>query len=375
MDDTQAYAVIDLSAIRSNYMHAKALAPHSKTMAMIKGDAYGHGLIPVASSLSSYVDGLAVANIKSAVKLRQHGIGVNPLLVLQGANTSEAWALAKMHNIQLMIQSYGQLQYILSDKWPASMMVWILCDTGMKILGLDAATVREAIPALFKKFGRENFVICSHFACSDEVGAKFNEYQLTSLQACIDGYDVQWSMANSSAVLSYEASHGAWNRTGYMIYGNAPMLTAHPNVVALRPAMSVSAPIIALRHLAPGEAVGYSRTWTANRPSIIATVAIGYGDGYPRTASNGTPVLIRNQRATLAGRVSMDLITIDVTDIHPPATLGERVLLWGEGLSVNEVGQWAGTNGCEVLTRLTPRLQRRYINSSLDPASGISVRD
>lgn len=361
-----AVATIDLAAIRHNYTFAKSLAPNSKTMAMVKADAYGHGLLPVAMALAEIgVDGLGVATFPEALMIRQSGIGVDPLVVLQGAHDEESWSLAQLHKIQLMIQNPLQLEYMLSDSWPSSREVFVNVDTGMHRMGLEPKKLREALPALLAKFGSDKIVVCTHFACSGQVGLPFNDEQLRVLHESIKGHiGIQWSIANSSAILSYPEAYGNWNRTGYMIYGNSALQTRHPNESSLRPAMTVTAPVIGLHDVAEGETVGYSRTWEAKRPSRIATVAIGYGDGYPRHAANGTPVLIRGQRgACIAGRVSMDLITIDVTDISPPVEIGEIVTLWGDGLSVNEIAQWSETNGYEVLTRLMPRLQRRYINT------------
>lgn len=361
-----ALATIDLAAIRHNYAYAKSLAPNSKTMAMVKADAYGHGVLPVAIALAEIgVDGLGVATFPVAVKLRQSGIGIDPLLVLQGAQNEESWHLAKLYKIQLMIQNDIQLEYVLSDSWPASHRVFVKVDTGMHRMGLEPQKIREALPALLAKFGSDGFVMCSHFACSDEVGLPFNEEQLRVLHESIAGHiGIQWSIANSAAILSYPEAYGDWNRSGYMIYGNSPLQMHHPNESSLRPAMTVTAPVIGLHDVAEGETVGYSRTWEAKRPSRIAIVAIGYGDGYPRHAANGTPVLIRGQRgACIAGRVSMDVITVDVTDISPPVEVGEIVTLWGNGLSVNEIAQWSETNGYEILTRLTQRLEKRYVNT------------
>ena len=196
-----ALATIDLDAIRHNYAYAKSLAPNSKTMAMVKADAYGHGVLPVAIALAEIgVDGLGVATFPVAVKIRQSGIGVDPLLVLQGAQNEESWQLAKLYKIQLMVQNDVQLGYVLSDNWPASHKVFVKVDTGMHRMGLEPQKLREALPALLNKFGSDGFVICSHFACSDEVGLPFNEEQLRVLHESISGHiGIQWSIANSSA--------------------------------------------------------------------------------------------------------------------------------------------------------------------------------
>mmetsp|Transcript_4977 Transcript_4977/g.7600 ORF Transcript_4977/g.7600 Transcript_4977/m.7600 type:complete len:370 (-) Transcript_4977:121-1230(-) len=368
MPDSKTTTVyIDLNALKHNYLYAKSLAPNSRTMAVIKANAYGHGMVRAATALSDVADGLAVANINEGIKLREHGIQVEPLLILQGANDVVAWEQALSHRLTPMVQNESQIAYALSSSWPSSVPIWVKVDTGMHRLGLPPALCDAIIPSLVNKFGKNGFVLCSHFACSDEVGLSFNTEQLEVLRDIQRKHDLQqWSIANSGGILSIPESHGAWNRAGFMLYGNSPLQEPHPNDKPLKPVMTLTGPVIAVRDLPPGEHVGYSRTFTTSRvpTTRIATVAMGYGDGYPRHAPNGTPVLIKGQRAPLAGRVSMDMITVDVSDITPPVEVGDEVCVWGNGLSVNEVAEKAGTIGYEVLTKFTDRPKKVYIEPS-----------
>ena len=363
-------ATVDLSCLQKNYTFAKSLGPNSKTMAVIKANAYGHGDIRAAEALMEVnVDGIGVANVYEAVHLRMGGISdVNTLLVLQGAQNESDWELAKAHNLTLMIQNQVQLDYALGANVGKDQPIWIKCDTGMHRVGLAPEYCTTRLPEVIEKFGLSGFVFCSHFASSDEVGLDFNMEQLAILKDIQQRFGLQWSMANSGGILSLPESHGTWNRAGYMLYGNSPLSAPHPNDAGLHHVMTFTAPVIALRNVPVGESVGYSRKWYAERPSRIATVAIGYADGYPRHAPSGTPVFINGKRFPLAGRVSMDMITIDVTDADEEVSVGDEVCLWGRDkygnlLSVNEVAEHAGTIGYELLTKVTSRPRKVYVSS------------
>jgi alanine racemase len=354
---------INLDAIKHNYLYAKSLAPQSKTVAVIKANGYGHGAIPIAKVLEhgNDVDALAVANVSEGVKLREGGVQHPHLMILQGPQGPSQWEEVFSHNLIPMIHNPDQMDYCLNN-WPSTRSIWVKIDTGMHRLGISPASAESFLRQCLQKFGKDRLVVCSHFACSDEVGLDFNKDQLKILTEIRQKLDLSWSIANSGAIMTLPQAHGTWNRAGFMLYGNSPLATDHPSAKDLKPAMHFSAPIIAIREVSPGESVGYSRKWYATQLSRIATVAVGYADGYPRHAPNGTPVLIRNQRAPLAGRVSMDMITVDITDV-PDARIGDEVCLWGEGLSVNEVAAAADTIGYELLTKVTTRPKKEYVTS------------
>jgi len=205
-----------------------------------------------------------------------------------------------------------------------------------------------------------NVVTCTHFATADDVQDPQTRRQI----AVFDGltFAAERSASNSAGLLAWPQAHYEWVRPGYMLYGNSPMLAEHPNAAGLQPVMTLTSAVIALREVGVGEAVGYGGTWVARRPSRIATVTIGYGDGYPRGAANGTPVLVNGLRAPLAGRVSMDMITVDVTELDAVQP-GDRVELWGRGLPVAEVAGYAGTVGYELTTRMPARTPRVAIDT------------
>jgi alanine racemase len=201
-----------------------------------------------------------------------------------------------------------------------------------------------------------------HFACADDLSNPMNAHQLTQLNDLANRYQLPISMANSPAIVADTNSHGQWNRLGIALYGAEPLnrFSAVQSNVALKPVMTLTAAIIGLRQIQPGDAVGYGQTWQAQRPTMIATVAIGYGDGYPRHAPSGTPVFLQGQTVPLVGRVSMDMITVDVTDLSQVPNIGDVVELWGANLSVTTVAEHVNTINYELVTRISPRVTKTY---------------
>jgi len=206
---------------------------------------------------------------------------------------------------------------------------------------------------------RPDLVLSTHLACADDPADPMTTQQVNTIRSCAGNHNLALSIANSAGILCWPESHAEWNRPGYLLYGNSPMESTGDNSYELSPAMTMRSEIVAIRDIRPGEGVGYGHVWVAKRQSRIGTVAIGYGDGYPRHAPGGTPVLVNGQRVPLAGRVSMDAIAVDLTDLEK-AEVGDRVELWGEELSVNEVASVAGTIGYEILAGLTGRVPLIY---------------
>ena len=245
---------------------------------------------------------------------------------------------------------------------PAPVGCWLKVDTGMHRLGVAADRAREFFERLCATSNVSGKpVIYTHFASADDVNSDQTGQQMALFDRACDGLPAERSAANSPGLLAWEKARYDWVRPGYMLYGNSPMLQPHTSADALRPVMTLTSAVISLRQVAAGETVGYGATWTAGRPSKIATVTIGYGDGYPRLAPNGTPVLVNGRRCGLAGRVSMDMITVDVTDL-PEVGPGDEVVLWGEGLPLAEVAHHAGTIGYELTTRMPARIPRVVID-------------
>jgi alanine racemase len=308
-------ARLDLAALRHNVGVARALAPQSKVMAVVKANAYGHGAVTIATELDGLVDALAVACIEEAVELRDAGVSA-PILLLEGVFEARELATAAQLGFWVSIDNEWQLQWLEDAIVPEPVHCWLKVDTGMHRLGVAANRTEEFFRRIESNANSSGEpVIYTHFASADDVASEQTRQQLQVFDAVCANLPAQRSAANSPGVLAWPEAHYDWIRPGYMLYGNSPMAAPHPNAQALQPVMTLTSAVISLRDVPTGEAVGYAASWTASRPSRIATVTIGYGDGYPRLAPNGTPVLVNGQRAPLAGRVSMDMITVDVTDV------------------------------------------------------------
>jgi len=349
-------AIVDLDAIRENYSLACELAPDSKNIAVIKANAYGHGMLRVAEALQSVVPAFAVAIIDEALELRAAGIS-QPILVLEGVNDIAACEVAAENKLSLVVHNQKQVSQLLQASLSGAVPLWLKVDTGMHRLGLAPDDLKPALERL-RSAGHEVSVICTHLACADELASDATVRQLDVFKACVAGIDLPTSISNSAGILAWPASHADWNRPGYMLYGSSPMTTAVESADGLQPAMTLRSEIIAIHEVPAGESVGYGACWTVDRPSVIGTVAAGYADGYPRHAPNGTPTMVNRQIAPLAGTVSMDMLTIDLTD-HDTYAIGDTVELWGKDISVNEVATLSGTIGYELLTGVTERVPRR----------------
>lgn len=354
-------AVIDLAAIRANFELACRLAPDSRALAVIKADAYGHGAVRVAETLRDMAPMFAVGFIDEAVELWEAGIR-EPVLLLEGAGDIDELEYVAQRGGAVVVHRSVQLTALENARVETPVAVWLKIDTGMHRLGLPPAEVGSALARLRDSDNvAEGIVLCTHLANSDIVGDVATFRQIEFFDACCEGADLPQSIANSGGIMAYPESHRHWNRPGYMLYGGSPFQHDLPQSRALRPAMTLRSEIIGLREIAAGEPVGYGSRWTADRPSRIATASIGYADGYPRHAPDGTSILVNGEAAKLAGTVSMDLITIDVTDLGDVA-LGDEVTLWGRRLPVDEVARSAGTIGYELLTSVSARVPRRYVS-------------
>ena len=350
-------ALIDLDALQNNLGVARALAPGRKVMAVVKANAYGHGTEMIGRALDPFVDALAVACLEEALTLRQAGI-TSPVLLLEGLFEESEIQAAAEHGLWLTIDNEAQVSWLEKPRLSTPVKCWLKIDTGMHRLGVqpeNVAGMHQRLSACENVSGDP--VLCTHFASADDVSSGQTLQQLERFEQAIAGLPGSRSAANSAGVLAWPQAHYDWIRPGYMLYGNSPMSAPHNNTDSLKPVMTLGSRIISVRDIAVGETVGYGATWTAERPSRIATVAVGYGDGYPRLARNGTPTLVNGQRAPLVGRVSMDMITIDVTDL-PAARQGDAVTLWGPELPVDEIADCAGTIGYELTTRMPMRTPR-----------------
>ena len=351
-------ATVDLSAIAHNYALAKRCAPGRQAFAVVKANAYGHGVREVVTVLHDVADGFAVASLEEAAEVRALQ-GEARILLLEGCFEADEYAFAAQLGLDVVLHSEQQAQQLLAANLARPLNLWLKLDSGMHRLGFSAAAVRDWHGRLLGAAQVAELNLLSHFACADERGSETTELQLEQFLNLLDLDFAQRSLANSAAILTIPAAHMDWLRPGIMLYGATPFADLSAAQLGLRAAMSLTAQLIACREIAAGEAVGYGNTWRAERASRIGTVSCGYADGYPRHAPAGTPVVILGQRVPVVGRVSMDMLMVDLTDL-PQAVQGDAVELWGAQLPVDEVAQAAGTIGYELLSKVTARVPRRY---------------
>ena len=357
-----AKAIVDLAALRHNYQLAQAQAPAAQTLAVVKANAYGHGAVAAAKALEPLAPVLAVACIEEALELRGAGIQ-KPILLLEGPFDDEEVLIASKENFWLMASGIEQVERIAQANVEKPLTVWLKADSGMHRLGLQGEQLKHAHQRLSAlSHIQQPIVLATHFAAADELDSDFTLQQIKQFATMAEGIKAPVSMANSAGVLGWKEALGDYNRPGIMLYGSSPFEQSHPPADQLKAVMTLQSEVIAVRQIDAGETVGYGRSWIAQRPSTIATVAIGYGDGYPRHAPNGTPVLVNGVEAPLAGRVSMDMITVDVTDLDD-VKVGDPVELWGPQLPLNTIAAHAGTISYELVTRMPLRTPRVYINA------------
>ncbi len=347
-------ACIDTQALRSNLAVLRARAPRSRIMAVVKANAYGHGLVPVALALGD-ADAFAVARIEEAAALRGAGVK-QPIVLLEGVINAEQLAAAAELSLELVVHDALQIALLEGCRAAHRFTLWIKVDTGMNRLGLrveDFAAAWQRLAALpVPPLGLR---VLTHLACADERSHAANATQLERFAALADRLGVERSIANSAAVLGLPQSHVEWVRPGLALYGLSPFAGQTGTAFGLSPVMTLESTVIAVRRVRRGESVGYGAAWRAGRDSRVAILAGGYGDGLLRSLPNGAPVIISGRRAPLAGRVSMDMIAVDVTDL-PPVHPGERAELWGATLPVEEVAAVAGTLPYELVCGISQRV-------------------
>lgn len=351
-------AVVNLAAIRHNYQLAKQLT-NQPALAVIKADAYGHGATAVADALHEIADGFAVACIEEAMQLRRAGIK-QPVLLLEGFFSKGELPVIAEQQFICVVHSRWQLETLLSVTLHKPVQVWLKYDSGMNRLGLSAQVFLEAYQQLSASPNIQQIVCMTHLACGDETTHRMTNDQLGRFKQLIAPLNSPVSVANSAAVMAWPSTHLGWVRPGIMLYGASPFVDSQPeSAAALEPAMRLESALIAVKHLQKGDTVGYGATYQAPESMPMGVVAIGYGDGYPRHAKSGTPVLVNGVRCQLIGRVSMDMLAVDLRPV-PGARLNDSVVLWGKALPAHEVAKWADTIAYELFTGITRRVKVQY---------------
>lgn len=350
-----AYAKLNLDAIQHNLAVVRRHAPDAKVMAVIKANAYGHGMLRVAKQLDN-VDGFAVARVDEGVKLRKAGI-TQRIAVMEGFTCEEELDQLVSHGLDALVHSYSQLAVFARRREQAKISIWLKIDTGMNRLGFAVSEAAEiyrrltACPLVKTPIG-----LMTHLANADDKTDPMTLKQIRLFNDTVAGLSGPRSIANSAGILGWPESLAEWVRPGIMLYGISPFADSTGEQLKLKPVMSLHSRLIAVKSIKQGDTVGYGGTWLCQQSSTMGVVAIGYGDGYPRYAKPGTPVLVNGRRVPLIGRVSMDMITVDLASL-PDAKTGDPVTLWGDGLAVEEVAICAGTIPYTLLCGITQRVQ------------------
>ncbi|KAF1684952.1 alanine racemase [Pseudoxanthomonas taiwanensis] len=341
-----ARALIDLDALRHNYRLARRLGG-GRALAVVKADAYGHGAVRCAQALETEADGFAVACIEEALVLRQAGIR-KPILLLEGFFEASELPLLLEHDLWSVVHAPWQVEVLERTPLPRPLTVWLKLDSGMHRLGIGADEYAAAWRRLEALPHVRPAVKMSHFARADELDCARTREQLDTFARATAGLPGQTSICNSPALLGWPEARGDWARPGLMLYGVSPFARGHDLAAQLRPVMTLESKVIAVRELPAGEPVGYGARFVTEAPTRVGVVALGYADGYPQFAANGTPVAIDGRPGRLVGRVSMDMLTVDLSD-HPQAGVGSRVELWGAQVPAAEVVARSQTSSYRLL--------------------------
>lgn len=345
---------LDLGALVHNLRRVRAAAPGRPVAAAVKADAYGHGLARVAHALDA--DAFAVACSEEALSLRAAGV-TRPVLLLEGVFEAAELPLCARHGLEIAVHHPEQVRLLECARLERPVRVWLKVDTGMHRLGLAP----ETVPAIFQRLRdcpavQPEMGFMSHLARADERESDYTRQQLQAFETATAGLPGERSLANSAGVLGWPQTHFDRVRPGIMLYGASPFVDSLATDEDLRPVMTLHTRLISIKRLRKGEPVGYGGVWICPEDMDVGVAAVGYGDGYPRHAPSGTPVLVNGREAALLGRVSMDMISLDLRR-HPEARIGDPVVLWGEGLPVERIAQAAGTIAYTLLCGVTARVQ------------------
>jgi len=347
-----AHAVLDMTAISHNLARVRARAPRSKVMAVIKSNAYGHGLIRFAHALSE-ADAFAVARVEEGIALRKEGVRQR-IAVLGGFILREELELHAFYDLEPVIHSLLQVALLETISLKKGVAVWLKLDTGMHRLGVGT----EEFELCYRRLSychsvKQPIALMTHLAKADVLNDPATERQIKLFHAHVGSLPGERSIANSAGLLAWQNALTEWVRPGIALYGASPFPHRTAREDGLRPVMTLRTRLIAIKQMKAGDAIGYGGDWICPHPTRAGVAAIGYGDGYPRHAASGTPVLVRGKRVPLIGRVSMNLISLDLTDC-PETEVGDTVTLWGQDLPIEEIARHAGTIPYQLLCNVTP---------------------
>lgn len=359
-----ARALVDAQALRHNVAQVRRRAPHARVMAIVKANGYGHGLVWVAKTLADVVDAFGVAAAEEGVALREAGI-TNAVCLLEGFFSADELALFAQYDLAPVVHHEPQVRALEAVRLRRPLSVWIKVDTGMHRLGFAPEEFAPVLARLRGAAGVREIRVMSHFAGADDPEQNSHtRAQINAFDSITAHSGLERSLANSAGILAWPASHFDWVRPGIMLYGGDPMVGAAAGAsVGLRPVMTLMTALIAVAQRKKGDPIGYGPDYFCPQDMPVGVAAIGYGDGYPRRMPAGTPVLVNGRRVPLVGRVSMDMITLDLRT-EPQAKPGDPVELWGEALSIEEIAARAGTISYELYCQVAKRIPRVEIGGA-----------
>ncbi|HMW56082.1 MAG: alanine racemase [Candidatus Accumulibacter phosphatis] len=355
-------ARIDLAALRHNYLVAKRHAGAARAWAVVKANAYGHGLLRAAAALGEVADGFALLDLDEAIILREAGIR-QPILLLEGFFAAADLEICATYGLSVVIHRLEQLQMLRHAALKVPLPIYLKLDSGMHRLGFSCEQIpaaRRELTALATAVAPAPVTLMTHFAEADAVGGECCiNWQLERFARMLadwpEATSLPISVANSAAILRYPQTAYAWVRPGIMLYGGSPFADQEAESLGLKPVMTLHSNILAVQEIGVGERVGYGGTFVAQRPTRVGVVACGYADGYPRHAPSGTPILVAGEQTQTLGRVSMDMLACDLTDL-PGTGVGSPVVLWGQGLPADAVAAAAQTISYELFCALARRV-------------------
>lgn len=348
-------AHIHLNHLRHNYQLAKDVHG-GKILAVLKANAYGHGAARCAAALADLADGFAVACLEEAMQLRHAGVA-QPIVLLEGVFSADEYKLVNKHGLWPVVQNQIQLDWFLAYEWQQKPTVWLKMDSGMHRAGFFPQDYAAAFYTLKDCRQANNIVKMTHFACADELDKGTTAAQIQTFDAVCQSLPGETSLANSAAIFAHPKARRDWGRIGIALYGSSPIAN---QTYGLKPVMHLKTRIFGIRELDSGESMGYGATFTTTKAMRLGLIACGYADGYPRLASTGAPVSIDGKPSSVIGRVSMDMMMVDLTHL-PEAKISSEVELWGENVSINNVAACAGTISYEPLCNVK-RAYFKYID-------------
>lgn len=352
-----AVALLSKKNLLHNVCIIQSLVNHNtKTVAMVKADGYGHRMGLFAKALDGVVDMLGVASIDEALRIRADGVK-SRILLAEGVFEKEELYTASLENFDVVIHNENQLAWLEDVNLKNPLNIWVKIDTGMGRLGFNIASANDAYNRVIASNNAQKpLVIMSHFACSDDKLHNLNYKQIENFKAFSSNKNAKLSMCNSAAIFNFPELHYDYVRAGLALYGVSPMNNVEASKLGLKPVMTVQSEIISIKQLKKGDAVGYGARYICTEDKIVGVVAFGYGDGYPITAKDGTPVLVKGKRCPIIGRVSMDMMMIDLSN-HHDVKIGDTTTLWGEGLPIEEVVTHTNNITWDILTGMQNRVK------------------